>query len=106
VRSLRRESRTDASSSTTKTTDPLARDMRSTIPCRPGRARAADVSSECRVEKDVVALVHEGDGLGGGDLQVAVDAALVAIREELERELRRVHRAPLLDGLLFEYPLL
>ena len=56
---------------------------------------------------DVVALVREDDGLGRGDLEVAVGPALVTIREELERELRRVHRAPLLEGLLFviDWPL-
>src|SRR5437016_7719561 len=45
---------------------------------------------------DLVALVREGHGLGGDDLQVVVDAAPVAVREELERLLRRLHGAPLL----------
>src|SRR5882672_9276296 len=34
---------------------------------------------------DLVALVREGHGLGGDDLQVVVDPAPVAVREELER---------------------
>jgi hypothetical protein len=99
---------------------------------RPGRA--ADVSSECRVlattinteykpcegrrpkeerspersviEKDVVALVHEGDGLGGGDLQVAVDAALQRFVKSWSESCAESTAPPLLDGLLFEHPLL
>src|SRR5262249_59323134 len=51
---------------------------------------------------DLVALVREGHGLGGDDLQVVVDPAPVAVREELERLLRRLHGAPLLLGLLLE----
>src|SRR3989441_11117270 len=51
---------------------------------------------------DLVALVREGHGLGGGDLQVVVDPAPVAVREELERLLGRLDCAPLLLGLLLE----
>src|SRR3989442_11776868 len=51
---------------------------------------------------DLVALVREGHGLGGDDLQVVVDPAPVAVREELERLLGRLDCAPLLLGLLLE----
>src|SRR2546426_6796750 len=51
---------------------------------------------------DLVALVREGHGLRGDDLEIVVDSAPVAVGEELERLLGRLHCPPLLLRLLLE----
>src|SRR2546427_13244571 len=58
------------------------------VPATPERLHQQDTGVHSASEAaDVVALVHEGHRLGDDDLKVAVRSALVAIREQLKREL-------------------